>query len=44
LGNAEGLDGYIVTQEAKEIANEGFKRTDGTAVGGTIYEIILKKK
>lgn len=43
-GKASGLENFEIVQPARQVINKGYKRTDGEAISGQIYEIILKRK
>ena len=43
IANGKGLEGFEVVQDATKISNEGFKKTDGSAIQGQMFELILKR-
>lgn len=45
-GKAVGLNGYEVVSHRTGLSNKGYKKSDGTPIGGqnNINEVILKKK
>ena len=42
-GTAEGLENFEVISKTLDVAKEGMKRTDGTAIQGQVNEIVLRK-
>ncbi|MEP2023632.1 RHS repeat-associated core domain-containing protein, partial [Reichenbachiella sp.] len=43
IAKGKGLDGFEVIQDATEISNVGYQKTDGTAIAGQMFELILRR-
>lgn len=43
IAKGKDLDGFEVIQQATKISNEGYKKTDGSAIQGQMFELILKR-